>query len=724
MLGTMRFKTQLYLLVGLLLAMLVLTALVGLIRIGGGGERGASVGSVVLLMDMLHTIRTAQSDQAVQLERALRYSSGGVAKQKESTSRSGEETTRLSSRLGRGEGRDAQARDKTAATMDTESVHATEGSFQGLSEQVGGWLKKSQELVQEAADRAGTGRAALVWQPIQDYLKTVGKESGDYNKLGVYVFEMLRTGRQAEAIELTEKLILKKNGLEQTIEHALLEVRKVAQNPLGDFAQQEQPPMLWSLLFALAILTVGVIVSFVMIQAILKNWGCEPTELRYIFEALAQGNLLVEMDGLGHQKTGVVKSIRKMVEGLHTMFQEIVQETTKLTQTSGELLGSVREMSSGAAQLTTQTAASAEAVTEMSTSMETLYATTNRMSDNMRIVSGSAEQISANMNTISSAAEEANVNLNSVAQSSERASRNMEQVQDASQRTNNSVNTVASSVEQLTASISEVRIRCEKASQEADEAKRNAQDTFGVMQKLGSSAQEIGKVVAVISNIAEQTNILALNASIEAAGAGEAGKGFAVVANEVKELARQTSEATRMISEKIGQIQETTTAAGQATQQVGEIIKRLSGANGEILQAVDEQSNTVAAISHSMVDVSAETAAVTKRVVDASTGIGEVSRNVQEIAAGIDEVTRNVVEASAGVDDITQSIVNLSSVSGELSRHISGTSQVAAVVAKGIVEVKWTVDVIGKKSKAVSKHVETMTTITAELDRALSRLQL
>ncbi|MEO5364668.1 MAG: methyl-accepting chemotaxis protein, partial [Magnetococcus sp. DMHC-8] len=92
------------------------------------------------------------------------------------------------------------------------------------------------------------------------------------------------------------------------------------------------------------------------------------------------------------------------------------------------------------------------------------------------------------------------------------------------------------------------------------------------MQKLGVSAQEIGKVVAVISNIAEQTNILALNASIEAAGAGEAGKGFAVVANEVKELARQTSEATRMISEKIGQIQETTTAAGVATQQVGEII--------------------------------------------------------------------------------------------------------------------------------------------------------
>ena len=85
---------------------------------------------------------------------------------------------------------------------------------------------------------------------------------------------------------------------------------------------------------------------------------------------------------------------------------------------------------------------------------------------------------------------------------------------------------------------------------------------------MGQSAQEIGKVIGVIVEIAEQTKLLALNATIEAASAGEAGKGFAVVAGEVKELARQTNEATSEIRGRIESIQQ---SMGGTVQQIGQI---------------------------------------------------------------------------------------------------------------------------------------------------------
>lgn len=98
------------------------------------------------------------------------------------------------------------------------------------------------------------------------------------------------------------------------------------------------------------------------------------------------------------------------------------------------------------------------------------------------------------------------------------------------------------------------------------------------------SIQEIGKVVSVIDDIAAQTNLLALNATIEAASAGEAGRGFAVVANEVKELAKQTSEATNEIARKIEEIQTNTADAVSAIQ---EIVGSITDVGEEVQSTAD-----------------------------------------------------------------------------------------------------------------------------------------
>jgi methyl-accepting chemotaxis protein len=120
------------------------------------------------------------------------------------------------------------------------------------------------------------------------------------------------------------------------------------------------------------------------------------------------------------------------------------------------------------------------------------------------------------------------------------------------------------------------------------------------VNKLGQSSIEIGKVIKVITAIAGQTNLLALNATIEAARAGDAGRGFAVVANEVKELAKQTANATEDISQRIEAIQTDTKAAVQAITQITDIINQINDFQSTIASAIEEQTATTNEISRNI----------------------------------------------------------------------------------------------------------------------------
>jgi methyl-accepting chemotaxis protein len=122
-----------------------------------------------------------------------------------------------------------------------------------------------------------------------------------------------------------------------------------------------------------------------------------------------------------------------------------------------------------------------------------------------------------------------------------------------------------------------------------DEAKDSVSQNSAASERLASSVAEIENMVKIIKTIASQTNMLALNASIEAAGAGEAGKGFAVVANEVKDLAKQTAKATSLISSKVAEIKKN---VEDATHSVGEIthcMEEIGDSNHTILDQMNSQ---------------------------------------------------------------------------------------------------------------------------------------
>ena len=162
----------------------------------------------------------------------------------------------------------------------------------------------------------------------------------------------------------------------------------------------------------------------------------------------------------------------------------------------------------------------AESLSEASASLSTvsldLTENTRQASDQTNSVAAATEEMSANMNSVAAASEEASTN----------------------------VSLVSSAIEEILSSVNEESRQTDKAQEITRHAVSLAASSSEKVDALGLAATEINKVTEVITQISGQTNLLALNATIEAARAGEAGKGFAVVAHEIKELAKQTADAT------------------------------------------------------------------------------------------------------------------------------------------------------------------------------------
>jgi methyl-accepting chemotaxis protein len=185
------------------------------------------------------------------------------------------------------------------------------------------------------------------------------------------------------------------------------------------------------------------------------------------------------------------------------------------------------------------------------------------------------------------------------------------------------------------------------------------------VEGLGQAAQEISKVTSTITEISEQTNLLALNATIEAARAGEAGKGFAVVANEIKELAKQTAEATDEIRNRIQGIQDSISGTITDIEQVPKVINDVDEIVSTIATAVEEQSTTTREIATNVAQASQGIQEVTENVTQSSNVTGEIAGEVSEVNRATGEMANSSSQINMSANELSKVADQLKSMVGQ-----------------------------------------------------------
>jgi methyl-accepting chemotaxis protein len=436
------------------------------------------------------------------------------------------------------------------------------GRLQQFLNQTGELMKKAQELATESSIKKGLEELST-FPPA--YREVIGKALTAYDAQGKVMAERADPLRlKIDDLFAKRKAVIEKRSTEAAAESAAQDARS------------------WYITLVSGILVVMVMIGSAVFSAM--NIGRPIRRIGEVLLRLADGDKAVDVPYAqrGDEVGDAARAARTFKDNLIRLEQMEAERAEVERRATAERQAEMRRM---ADEFQAAVGGIVDTVSSASSQLESAATT----------LTGNATTTQELSNVVSSASEEASANVQSV----------------------------AAATEELTGSVSEISRQVQESSRIAADAVSQAERTDSRIAALSQAASRIGDVVKLITAIAEQTNLLALNATIEAARAGEAGKGFAVVASEVKTLASQTAKATDEIGAQISAMQGATQESVAAIKEIGATIGRMSEISSTIAAAVEEQGASTQEIARNVHNAAQGTAQVAANIGDVKRGAGE-----------------------------------------------------------------------------------------------------